>query len=72
MSATAATAQRLAEESFRHSWDSSDERRIDGVWVQGLCCECGEFVPYGTEVAHLATAFAAVLDTPISPGESGG
>lgn len=42
-------ARLLADESFRHSWDMSDEQKIDGVWVQGLCCECGEFVPYGEE-----------------------
>lgn len=56
-----AIALGLAEESFRHSWDSSDERRIHGAWVQGLCCECGEFVPYGTEVAHVATALAPLI-----------
>lgn len=54
-------AQRLANESFRHSWDTTDERRIDGEWVHGLCCDCGEFVPFGEEVAHLAEAFERVL-----------
>ena len=34
-------AQRLADESFRHVWDMSDERQIGGAWVAGLCCECG-------------------------------
>jgi hypothetical protein len=51
----------LAEESFRHSWDMSDERLIDGAWVAGLCCECGAFVPYGQEVAHVATALAPLI-----------
>jgi hypothetical protein len=54
-------ALRLAEESFRHSWDMSDERLIDGAWVAGLCCECGDFVPYGQEVAHVAAAFAPLI-----------
>tara|TARA_R100001530_G_scaffold52272_2_gene38684 strand:+ start:56 stop:349 length:294 start_codon:yes stop_codon:yes gene_type:complete len=56
-----ALAQLLAAESFRHYWDSSDERQIDGAWVWGLCCECGEFVPGGEEEAHLAAAFAPLL-----------
>jgi hypothetical protein len=51
----------LAEECFRHSWDMSDERRIDGAWVAGLCCECGAFVPYGQEVAHVAAALAPLI-----------
>lgn len=51
----------LAEEGFRHSWDTSDERLIDGKWVAGLCCECGAFVPYGQEVAHVAAALALLL-----------
>ena len=55
-------ARLLADESFRHSWDMSDERKIDGAWVQGLCCDCGEFVPYGEEVDHFTAAFATVLD----------
>ena len=54
--------ERLAEESFRHSWDMSDGRLIDGAWVAGLCCECGDFVPYGQEVAHVARALAPELD----------
>lgn len=54
-------ALRLAEESFRHVWDMSDERLIDGAWVVGLCCECGDFVPYGQEVAHVAAAFTTLL-----------
>ena len=56
-----AEALLLAEESFRHSWDMSDECLIDGAWVSGLCCECGTFVPYGQEVAHVAEAFEVVL-----------
>jgi hypothetical protein len=55
-------AARLAEESFRHSWDMSDERLIDGAWVVGLCCECGDFVPYGQEVAHVAAALAPLIE----------
>lgn len=51
----------LAEESFRHSWDMSDERRIEGAWVAGLCCECGAFVPYGQEIAHIAAALASFI-----------
>lgn len=66
----AALARRLAEESFRHSWDASDERRIEGAWVAGLCCECGEFIPFGQEVAHLAAAFAPLLPPAKSGGES--
>jgi hypothetical protein len=53
----------LAEECFRHSWGMSDERRIDGVWVAGLCCECGAFVPYGQVVAHVAAALAPQIAT---------
>jgi len=67
-------AQRLADESFRHSWDMSDERQIEGAWVSGLCCECGEFVPFGQEVAHFAAAFApivrAALATPTDASEA--
>lgn len=55
-------ALRLAEESFRHSWDMSDERLIGGAWVAGLCCECGDFVPYGEEVAHVVAAFTPLID----------
>ena len=54
-------ASYLAEEAFQHSWDTSDERQIDDVWVAGLCCECGEFVPYGQEVAHVAAALAPIV-----------
>ena len=68
-------ARLLADESFRHSWDMSDERKIDGTWVQGLCCECGEFVPFGEEVEHVAAAFASLLDAQPAqptPGAQGG
>ena len=56
-------AVRLAEESFRHNWDSTDERRIDGVWVSGLCCECGDFVAFGKEVEHVAAALEPLIQS---------
>jgi hypothetical protein len=66
-----ALAFQLAEEGFRHSWDMSDERLIDGAWVAGLCCECGAFVPYGQEVAHIAAALTRILP-PAETGDTDG
>lgn len=62
-------ARLLADESFRHSWDMSEEQKINGAWVAGLCCECGEFVPFGEEVDHISAAFASLLTTPAQPEE---
>lgn len=37
-----------------HSWDMTDEIRVDGVWTWVLCCECGEMPPMAEGHQHIA------------------
>lgn len=32
----------LAEVLGEHSWDMTDEIKVNGVWTWVLCCECGD------------------------------
>ena len=57
-----ATAEEQAAEVLAgHYWLGSDEQKIDGEWVWGFDCECGEFVPDGQTNAHLAKALAPLF-----------
>lgn len=46
----------LAEIIGEHSWDMSDEIRVNGVWTWVLCCECGEMPPMAEAHQHIADA----------------
>ena len=55
----AAEVEAIAEVLADHTWDMSDEQKVNGEWVWGVCCECGEFVPFGEENSHVAAAILA-------------
>lgn len=52
---------RAAEVLAEHASDMSDEQCIDGKWVHGVCCDCGEFVPFDAVNDHIAAAQTAAL-----------